>query len=321
MEEGSSDDEAYLEQAKATFGTPETRTERWGRQKSEKWAEELHQRAVRAVEATLDSQMDKTGIKRGPYRQGGSLAPRSIRRKAKQLRDEAELIGLPETALQKGLEHLKSQGQPRATERKRQLTIESFLKRKSQPNMLEEPTEVSSASDSDSQTHSRQKRHRSIVIPSNMEMEYIKVGAINSNPGEPSKPGEGEGIGMEMDESPQAPSPGQGLEDLPSASESVGSGQESTNSDSEKLENQEIEDNEVAEWVDVVTEESSQQLSWRELEVLAEEGLKKARKRQDYSSEVLFAALSDFYAWVGRQGRGAAALRAARARRRGPAFA
>ncbi|KAG9036574.1 hypothetical protein FS837_001641 [Tulasnella sp. UAMH 9824] len=128
MEESSNAEEGYIARAKATFRTPETWGERWVRQKSKKWAEEIQQRAARAAEATLDGQIEKTGVKRGPYQQGGSLSSRSVRRKAKELRDEVELIGLPATVLQKGLDLLKSQERQTTTDRKRQLPIESFFK-------------------------------------------------------------------------------------------------------------------------------------------------------------------------------------------------
>ncbi|KAG8915472.1 hypothetical protein FRC00_004009 [Tulasnella sp. 408] len=252
MEESSSDEEAYIERAKAMFGTPETRGERQVRQKSEKWVQELRKRAVRAAEATLDGQMDKAGIKRGPYRQGGSLAPRSIRRKAKELRDEAGLTGLPTTAMQKGLERLKSQERQKTTGKKRQLTIESFFKRIPQPTTSQEPTEVSSASDSDSGAHSRQKRQRSIVALSDTEMVDAEAGAMNTNPPEPSKPSEEGGNGTDMDKSTPTPEgPQHELEDSSSASESIGL--DETSSEYKQLESQELEDNEVAEWVDVVT--------------------------------------------------------------------
>lgn len=80
----------------------------------------------------------------------------------------------------------------------------------------------------------------------------------------------------------------------------------------------------VQEWVDVeVIDEEMQPttLSFKILEEMGMEGLRKAWKSKDYRSEVLFAALADLYGWSGRQGRMKASLGVARNHRRGPAFA
>ena len=76
----------------------------------------------------------------------------------------------------------------------------------------------------------------------------------------------------------------------------------------------------VSEWVmdpldDMPTKTMGQ------LEELAMEGLQSARKNEIYRDESLFAALVDFYRWAPRYGRGNAAMRVARNRQRGPAFA
>ncbi|KAJ8496210.1 hypothetical protein ONZ51_g1255 [Trametes cubensis] len=82
-----------------------------------------------------------------------------------------------------------------------------------------------------------------------------------------------------------------------------------------------IEDAErVAEYTEDVLESSAPKTP-KQLYALADDGRCKARKAQDYRSEVLFASLMDFYKWHPRQGRLRAALRIARNHQRGPAFA
>ncbi|KAJ6617728.1 hypothetical protein B0H10DRAFT_2189833 [Mycena sp. CBHHK59/15] len=76
---------------------------------------------------------------------------------------------------------------------------------------------------------------------------------------------------------------------------------------------------EIAEWVETVLEDTAP-LDPSELASLAADGLKKARKSKDYRSTILFAALTDFYRWMPRMGRLAAALRVAKNHGRGPAF-
>ncbi|KAJ7624166.1 hypothetical protein B0H17DRAFT_1340407, partial [Mycena rosella] len=76
---------------------------------------------------------------------------------------------------------------------------------------------------------------------------------------------------------------------------------------------------EIAEWVETVLEDAAP-LHPSELASLAADGLKKARKSKDYRSTILFAALADFYGWMPRMGRLAAALRVAKNHGRGPAF-
>ncbi|KAJ6613380.1 hypothetical protein B0H10DRAFT_1951537 [Mycena sp. CBHHK59/15] len=68
---------------------------------------------------------------------------------------------------------------------------------------------------------------------------------------------------------------------------------------------------EIAEWVETVLEDTAP-LDPSELASLAADGLKKARKSKDYRSTILFAALTDFYRWMPRMGRLAAALRVAK---------
>ncbi|KAJ7123021.1 hypothetical protein C8R44DRAFT_735628 [Mycena epipterygia] len=75
----------------------------------------------------------------------------------------------------------------------------------------------------------------------------------------------------------------------------------------------------IAEWVDTVLEDAAP-LRLDQLGSLASESLKVARKKKDYRSTVLFAALVDFYRWMPRMGRLRAALRVAQNHGRGPAF-
>ncbi|KIO19668.1 hypothetical protein M407DRAFT_30668 [Tulasnella calospora MUT 4182] len=303
MEESSSDEEGYIGRAKAMFGKPETWGEHRVRQKSEKWVEELRQQAVRAAEATLDGQMEKAGVKRGPYRQGGSLAARSIRRKAKRPHCRRDwTVSSPRNIREQREKSVNLQSTAFSSEISSQVHQEKQWK--SQVPLIWTPGPSLSTSVKDPLQSLQTWKWPTL---------RVELFIINSTSDKLSKLSEKEGNNMEMDESVQAPQgPGHEPEDPPSASESISSN-DKTDADSKDLESQEWEDNEDAEWVDVVTEESFQRLLWQDLEALAEEGLKKARKRQDYSSEVLFVALSDFYTWVGHQGRGAAALRAARA--------
>ncbi|CAK5267144.1 unnamed protein product [Mycena citricolor] len=76
----------------------------------------------------------------------------------------------------------------------------------------------------------------------------------------------------------------------------------------------------VADWVEGVIGEEMPK-SDTELCLMANEGVRLARKMKDYRSEVLWASLVKFYTWKPRHGRGGAALRCARALLRGPAFA
>jgi hypothetical protein len=75
----------------------------------------------------------------------------------------------------------------------------------------------------------------------------------------------------------------------------------------------------IAEWVDTVLDDAAP-LRPEELGALASECLKIARKKKDYRSTVLFAALVDFYRWMHRMGRLGAALRIAKNHGKGPAF-
>ncbi|KAJ7182123.1 hypothetical protein C8R46DRAFT_985245 [Mycena filopes] len=76
---------------------------------------------------------------------------------------------------------------------------------------------------------------------------------------------------------------------------------------------------EIAEWVETILDDAAP-LAPAELASLALDGLKSARKSKDFRSTVLFAALGDFYRWMPRMGRLAAALRVAKNHGRGPAF-
>ncbi|KAF7342874.1 DDE family endonuclease [Mycena sanguinolenta] len=75
----------------------------------------------------------------------------------------------------------------------------------------------------------------------------------------------------------------------------------------------------IAEWVYTILEDAAP-LEPDQLQSLASDGLKAARKKKDYRSTVLFAALVDFYRWMPRMGRLRAALRIAKNHGRGPAF-
>jgi hypothetical protein len=76
---------------------------------------------------------------------------------------------------------------------------------------------------------------------------------------------------------------------------------------------------EIPEWVDTILNDTAP-LDPAELASLAVNGLKKARKSQDYRSTILFSALGDFYRWMPRMCRLAAALRVAKNHGCGPAF-
>ncbi|KAJ7870623.1 hypothetical protein B0H14DRAFT_2571208 [Mycena olivaceomarginata] len=58
----------------------------------------------------------------------------------------------------------------------------------------------------------------------------------------------------------------------------------------------------IAEWVDTILEDAAP-LETDQLQSLASDCLKAARKNKDYRSTVLFAALVDFYCWMPRMGR------------------
>jgi hypothetical protein len=76
----------------------------------------------------------------------------------------------------------------------------------------------------------------------------------------------------------------------------------------------------VSEWVMDPLDDAPMK-TMGQLEELAMESLQSARKNKIYHDESLFAALVDFYRWAPRYGRGKAAMRVARNRQRGPAFA
>lgn len=76
---------------------------------------------------------------------------------------------------------------------------------------------------------------------------------------------------------------------------------------------------EIAEWVETVLDDAAP-LGHAQLGSLAADCLKIARKNKDYRSESYFAALVDFYRWMPRMGRLAAALRVSKNHGRGPAF-
>ncbi|TFY55036.1 hypothetical protein EVG20_g9466 [Dentipellis fragilis] len=67
----------------------------------------------------------------------------------------------------------------------------------------------------------------------------------------------------------------------------------------------------ASEWVDDILDEAAPK-SFLELEALARNGLKGARKTHHYCDEVLYASLVDFYCWTPRQGRGKASAQIAR---------
>ncbi|KAJ6632498.1 hypothetical protein B0H10DRAFT_2251958 [Mycena sp. CBHHK59/15] len=75
----------------------------------------------------------------------------------------------------------------------------------------------------------------------------------------------------------------------------------------------------IAEWIDTVLDDAAPR-ELDELCSLAVDCLKDARKKHNYRSTVLFAALVDFYRWMPRMGRLRAALCVARNHGRGPAF-
>jgi hypothetical protein len=74
----------------------------------------------------------------------------------------------------------------------------------------------------------------------------------------------------------------------------------------------------IAEWIEVL--EDAAPVGPENLNALAADCLKLARKKQDYRSTVLFAALVDFYGWMPRMGRLCAALRIAKDHGHSPAF-
>lgn len=76
----------------------------------------------------------------------------------------------------------------------------------------------------------------------------------------------------------------------------------------------------MAEWIEDVLADAVSK-SPEEMQCLAREGLKTARKTKDYRSEVLFASLVDFYLLKPRLKRLRAALRIARNHQKGSAFA
>jgi hypothetical protein len=75
----------------------------------------------------------------------------------------------------------------------------------------------------------------------------------------------------------------------------------------------------IAEWVETILDDAAPPESDK-LHSLATDCLKDARKKKDYRSTVLFAALVNFYHWMPRMGRLRAALRIAKNHGRGPAF-
>ncbi|EIW84566.1 hypothetical protein CONPUDRAFT_151582 [Coniophora puteana RWD-64-598 SS2] len=96
----------------------------------------------------------------------------------------------------------------------------------------------------------------------------------------------------------------------------VGSAAPSSPSDEQEVE---VADG-IAEFVEGVLDEGEPK-TWEELQALAEEGLKNARKRKSYRDEVVFASLVQLYRFAPRQGRLRGSLRVARNLGRGPAFA
>ncbi|KAF8211778.1 hypothetical protein K438DRAFT_58293 [Mycena galopus ATCC 62051] len=252
------------------------------------------------------------GKKRGPYSIGGTSA-RAVREKSKKLKDDFrnKKLKISHEELQRQLETIKSQGSTGTSGKKQQNIAAMFgmaQKRPRAASILSED-DIQRASGMPSSS-GRSKQLKTGPVPeeeeeSSSDDDIQEISGMSSAPmpeeEEESSSSDESEIVDEVDISPEELESAARQKEGDAAVDSIA-----------------IADN-IAEWVDTILEDAAPPET-DQLQSLASDGLKAARKNKDYRSTVLFAALVDFYHWMPRMGRLRAALRIAKNHGCGPAF-
>ncbi len=264
-------------------------------QKERARLEKLRAASVKSAEHALDGAVgrsggarDKTGEKRGAYSIGGD-SERTAQRKWQKIRREAEAAGLDVSSVE--VQRRLDAVQARKPDARVQLSLTQFLRKPAQPaaclvvdDSESDPELLQSAPHSHEQPEAQR-----LTVGNTTALEDVDAADEDeSNPSEGSEDDVPLAAHVPVSESPED-------DDVRAAEE-------------------------IAEYVEDVLETTVPK-SPQELETLAAEGLRKARKAHDYRSEVLFSCLIDFYRMLPRYGRLRTALRISRNHQRGPAFA
>ncbi|KAJ7325750.1 hypothetical protein DFH08DRAFT_816827 [Mycena albidolilacea] len=235
------------------------------------------------------------GKKRGPYGIGGTSA-RTIREKSKKLRDDFKnsTLRISHEELQRQLEAIKSQGSSENSGQKQQNIADMFGMAQKRPwaaSILSED-DIPRASGISSSS-GRSKRLKTAPVPeeeeeSSSEDDIQVISGMSSAPvpeeEEESSSSDESEILDEIDISPEELESAARQKEGDAAVDSIA-----------------VADN-IAEWVDTILEDAAP-LETDQLQSLASDCLKAARKNKDYRSTVLLAALVDFYHWMPRMGR------------------
>ncbi|KAJ7337389.1 hypothetical protein DFH08DRAFT_1014352 [Mycena albidolilacea] len=300
-EEGSEGEAELWE----SLPTPRTYEERIKRNDEKKAKAKAKQRMaeIRSAEHRLDGPMhDQRGAQRGPYGIGG-LSTRSIQEKCKKLRDDFDkgIVKITEAQLQRQLAAIKAQGSTGTSGPKLKQTSISSMFAKAPSTKRSRPASVSSDSDI-----------QEITNPVEVSLEPAPKCSKPDDNTAASSPAPSAPVSEE-----EKPSDESDIEDETEMSPEELEKEARLQHGDEIIDSIAVTDN-IAEWIEVL--EDAAPVGPESLHALAADCLKLARKKQDYRSTVLFAALVDFYRWMPRMGRLRAALRIAKNHGRGPAF-
>ncbi|KAK7008159.1 hypothetical protein R3P38DRAFT_3211809 [Favolaschia claudopus] len=281
-DEESLEDKDYYE-AWERLPVPRTFEERVQRnaEKRERAAARRKKAEMRGAERREAGDKDnQQGKRRGPYGVGG-LSRRSIQEKKKKLRDQFQNgeLDISTEELNRQLASIDTLGT--ASSGSKQMTITSMF---SKPLANKRPRALSAA-DSVQPSSGSSKRSRTdadMVVNSTSEI----VGE------EEEEEGDGEEEPEKVDESELEEEEELSTEQLE---------EQARREDGDNAVDSIVIANDIADWVETVLDDAAPKEP-AELQALAVDSLKGARKQKDYRSEILFAALADFYRWMPRMG-------------------
>ncbi|KAK7065030.1 DDE family endonuclease [Favolaschia claudopus] len=295
------DDPDYFE-AWDVMPTPRTYAEREEirEQKREKAAAKRRKAEMRSAEFQEAGPTEQTGKKRGPYTIGG-LSKRRLQEKKKKLRDDFKSgqLDISKEELDRQIVATDVEAAPSKTQSLHQTSILNMFSKAAPKKRLRAPSfEVQEVSESSSS--SKRPRTGSVSMATSPALSSVDLRA------------EEEEDESESDSSDES-EPVSEVELEPEQIE-----EEARDLYGDEAVDSVAEADDVAEWVEILEDAAPPEPD--RLQALAADCLRIARKQHDYRSEVLFAALVDFYRWMGRMGRLRAALRVAKNHGRGVSF-